>query len=45
MKDHEPERFRSTTAIVYGDEAAVLVSSPDGWVIDNVSGVSQGFTV
>jgi len=41
-EDHEPERFRSTTAIVYGDEAAVLVSSPDGWVIDNVSGVSQG---
>ncbi|HOM95018.1 MAG TPA: hypothetical protein P5517_07325 [Candidatus Saccharicenans sp.] len=37
-----PEDFQSNGAIVYGSEAAVLVSSPDGWVIDNVSGVSQG---
>ena len=37
-----PEDFQSNGAIVYGDEAAVLVSSPPGWVVDNVSGVSQG---
>ena len=37
-----PEDFQSNGAIVYGSEAAVLVSSPDGWVIDNVSGVRQG---
>ncbi len=37
-----PEDFQSDGAIAYGSEAAVLVSSPDGWVIDNVSGVNQG---
>ncbi|HQM74752.1 MAG TPA: hypothetical protein PLL62_05910 [Candidatus Saccharicenans sp.] len=37
-----PEDFQSDGAIVYGSEAAVLVSSPEGWVIDNVSGVNQG---
>lgn len=28
--------------IVYGDEIAVLVSAPNGWVLDNISGRSQG---
>jgi hypothetical protein len=38
----DAERFRSKEAIVYGSEAAVLFSAPEGWVIDNVSGLRQG---
>lgn len=28
--------------IVYGPKAAFKISAPDGWVVDNYSGVSQG---
>ncbi len=37
-----PEAVQYPGGIVYGGELAVAVIAPDGWVLDNKSGVSQG---
>ena len=40
--EKEPETVQYPGGIVYGGELAVAVIAPDGWVLDNKSGVSQG---
>ena len=40
--EKEPETVQYSGGIVYGGELAVAVIAPDGWVLDNKSGVSQG---
>jgi hypothetical protein len=48
FKNAEPDRGQApatepgVAGIVYGDQAAVAVGAPEGWVLDNQSGVSQG---
>lgn len=37
-----PVDFQSDVGIVYGGKLGVIVSAPEGWVLDNKSGVSQG---
>lgn len=40
--EKEPEAAQYPDGIVYGGELAVAVIAPEGWVLDNKSGVSQG---
>src|SRR5688572_20672435 len=37
-----PTREAFSTGIVYGPKAAFKIKAPEGWVVDNKAGASQG---
>lgn len=39
---HASEKGKFPTGIVYGPKAAFQISAPEGWILDNKSGLGQG---